>query len=153
MVVHIHHFVSSTEECDDERLFSTSADSFMSLFHKMTHLFSFLSLAVDADDAAVCAEPVELPQHLHSLVAVLIRQIEQFGEQGQVLNCEGLCCKQRIPIGSRHVHILWIQNSKDTISNGVPAAFQSETNETNIYCTGLSWSSVCMGAMSLPQSS
>lgn len=82
-------------------------------FNKRTHLFSFLSLAVDTDNAAVGSQPVELPQHLHGLVSMLIRQVEELCQQAQVLQREGLYCKQRLPIGSRYKHILRIQISRN----------------------------------------
>lgn len=75
----------------------------------ITNLVGFLALAVNTDDAAVSPEPVKLPQHLHGLVAVFIRQIKELRQQVQVLNGDGFCCEQGVLVRPRHKHILRIE--------------------------------------------
>lgn len=104
LIIHIHHFVSSNHipqaDVNDEPAFTAV------LFTKSTNLVSFLALAVDTDDAAVSSQPVKLPQHLHGLVAVLIRQIKQFRQQVQVLNGDWICDEEGLFIRPRHKHFL-----------------------------------------------
>lgn len=104
LIIHSHHFVSSNHIAqagvNDEPVFTAI------FFTKSTNLVSFLALAVYTDDAAIGSQPVKLPQHLHGLVAVLIRQIKQFRQQVQVLNGDWLFDEEGLFIRPRHKHLL-----------------------------------------------